>query len=225
MRFLTVLLAVLLIGVFGLGCGGNIKDFQESLKPIQATPQVDETGIVIKSRALFNISTGSGSASSLAASALSSNQTITVTNSPSSNLTVDNSLFSVPAISSTLLDFGFLSISALKDNNLKVCGAGGNQKCTTAFIRMYTTGTTGAGLYNTVDGYGAPITAGQSTLAVVGLGTAGAATMQSFTITSPKNVINLSDFTNPKYNVKIDFSNAGAGSYSSTLVVEYGLAP
>ena len=44
-------------------------------------------------------------------------------------------------------------------------------------------------------------------------------------IANNKNTLQLADFPNPKYGVKVDFTDAGAGSYSSTLVVEYLLAP
>jgi hypothetical protein len=113
------------------------------------------------------------------------------------------------------------------DNNLNVCGTNGHTHCGTALIRMYTTGQPGAGLYNTTDQFGAPITAGPvTTLLPVGLGTSGAAVLQSISIPSHKHVVRLSDFSPaPNYAVQADFTDAGAGTYSTTLVVEYALAP
>jgi hypothetical protein len=139
-------------------------------------------------------------------------------------MTVDKSSFQTPTISNAVLDFGFLQLSQLLDNDLKVCGATGKEKCQTAFIRMYTTGTPSAGLYNTVDQYGAPIQAGQTTLSTVGLNSSGALYLQTLTLPNSKNVLRLTDFPNPKYNVKVDFTDAGAGTYATTLVLEYGLA-
>ncbi len=194
----------------------------------------DQEGLVVRSRSEFTISTDDAGAQSgnlmnafqlNSRNALTGGTTITVTNSSSAAMTISTSLFSIPTIASEMLDFGFLQVSALLDNDLKQCGNNSNQKCGTAIIRMYTTGVAGEGLYNATDGYGAPITAGQSTLSTVGLDGAGAAVMQSISIPNNKHVLRLSDFTNPKYNVKSDFSNAGAGSYSTTLVIEYALAP
>jgi hypothetical protein len=140
-------------------------------------------------------------------------------------MTLDNNSLIVPAISSQLLSFGSIKITDLLDNDLKVCGSNGKQKCGTALIRVYTTGVGGAGLYNTLDGYGAPILAGQTQLSPVGLNVSGAAVMQTIAIPNNKNVLRYSDFVNPIYTVNIDFSNAGTGSYSTTLIVEYALAP
>ena len=90
--------------------------------------------------------------------------------------------------------------------------------------RTYTTGVAGAGIWNAADGYGAPLTTG-SPASTIGLGTTGAVNVQSYTIPSNKNVLNLSDFTgSPKYTFAADFTNAGAGTYSTTLVIEYGLS-
>ena len=96
-------------------------------------------------------------------------------------------------------------------------------------IRTYTTGRAGPGVWNDEDAYGAPIAASMDpTLpgGTVGLDPAGAYVLQSIAIPPSKHTIKLSDFTPaPRYNYKADFTEAGAGTYSTTLVVEYVLAP
>ena len=120
-------------------------------------------------------------------------------------------------------NFGTLQLANLQDNQLKVCGTNGKTKCGTAMIRIYTTGTSGAGLWNADDQYGAPITAGKSTLAPVGLNASGAAIVQQISIPANKHVLTLQDFASPKYAMEVDFTQAGTGTYSSTLVIEYAL--
>ncbi len=206
-------------------------------EPTNTSPVLAETSpVVVRSRAVF-VLTSDGSNievnaldSSLESRLVSRNQTssipVTVTNGPSTSMTLDTSLFIVPTtITTANLNFGSLKISNLSDNDLKHCGANKNQKCNTALIRMYTAGVAGAGLYNSEDSYGLPITAGQSTKAVVGLGPENAVILQSFTIPGEVHNVKLSNFTNPRYGVSIDFTNAGAGIYSTTIVVEYALAP
>lgn len=117
--------------------------------------------------------------------------------------------------------YGSLNVTKLSDNALKVCGSAQNQKCTEGVIRIYSSGTPGAGLWNSDENYGLPITTSGNT---VGLNAAGAATAAKVAITSSTRVLKLSEFTSApelKIPVSVDFSNAAAGSYSSTLVVEY----
>lgn len=152
---------------------------------------------------------------------------VSVIVAPDVAFTVDSTAFVVPTITNDVLDFGSVLVTSLRDNGLKVCGADGKTKCTKALIRVYTTGVAGAGLWNADGGYGAPITTNLSgaTPATVGLEAAGAATVQSYTIPATKNVLNLSDFgATPKYLFNVDFTNAGAGTYGTTLVIEYGLS-
>jgi hypothetical protein len=226
MKFIRSSIAI--VGLMGFGCGSSSDSTGGGGSAQVPVGQADSLGYVVQSRATFEVrshESASSTSSSSFTAALVAEVPVVVTNAASSSMTLDKDSFIVPVITDQILDFGFLQLTDLKDNNLKVCGTNGNQKCNTALIRMYTTGVAGAGLYNGADGYGAPIEAGQSSLVSVGLGSANAAIMQSISIPSNKNVMKLSDFTNPKYNVKIDFSNAGAGSYSTTLVVEYVLAP
>ena len=213
------------------GCGLNPGTIPGNLNPANPNSGNQQDDVIVRSRAVFQISTDepSGAVNLLPGSALynalTGNIPITISNGSNSSMTISTSGISVPTNLIGLLDLGSISLSALYDNDLKKCGNNSNQKCGTALIRMYTTGTAGEGLYNAEDGYGAPITAGQTTLSTVGLNVAGAAIMQSISIPNSKHVLNLSDFPNHAYSLKVDFSNAGDGVYATNLVVEYALAP
>jgi hypothetical protein len=222
--------AGLMVAFSSIGCGQSVElTHTPQLAPV-STP--DEHGVVIKARSTFQVTTGNGGHAGLwdllIPSALASgNQSVNTTLAAATTFVLDNSLFTVPSnpVAFAVNDFGFLRLTSLQDNNLNVCGSNGHTHCGTALIRMYTTGTAGAGLWNSIDQFGAPISAGQSTLATVGLTSAGAATMQQIAVANNKHVVTLADFTNPKYDVSVDFTSAGAGSYSTTVVVEYALAP
>lgn len=177
--------------------------------------------IVVRSQARFTVTANHG----VNERGETEEQPVTVINAPASSMALDNSDFAPPAVSNTLLDFGTLRISALQDNDLKVCGPNGNKKCSRALLRVYTTGTGGAGLFNAEDGYGMPITATLSAPLTIGLDAANAAVMQTIAIPNNKRVLRLSDFTPaPAYRIHSDFTEAGAGSFSTTIVVEYALA-
>src|SRR5690349_21151935 len=93
----------------------------------------DPATVVIKSHAQFVLSTDSQSEqASMIAHNRSQNDTqnISVINGSSSSMTLDGSLFVIPTIKNALLDFGYLQLTALSDNDLKVCGTSGKQKCT-----------------------------------------------------------------------------------------------
>lgn len=207
------------------GCGKtgvySTTSGQQELPPV-GVPSVD--GVVVKARAIVSVTPG---VTGLKV-ALTGTQSINVTNAANVSMTLSNASWVVPSISNASLDFGFLEITDVKDNNLDICGSGGNQHCTKALFRIYTTGKPGAGIWNATGAYGMPITAGLSgtTPGTVGLDVAGAYTLQSVTIPANKHTIKFQDFSpTPKYNVKSDFTDAGAGSYSATLVIEYALAP
>lgn len=154
---------------------------------------------------------------------------VTIVNPTNVKFEISGNAITYPPITNAMLDFGKLTIGDVFDNNLSVCGANGKTRCTKAYIQMYTIGTPGAGVWNT-DGSsgGMPIYANQTGSArlTVGLNAANAAVVQQFTIAAVKNVLRLSDFpTAAAYEMRSDFTNAGAGTYSTTLVVEYGLLP
>ena len=180
-------------------------------KSAWVVPHISESDVVVKSRASIVVTTGGRGAV---------NVPVTVTNSASSAMTLDTTGFVLPTISNKLIDLGSLKLATLFDNDLKVCGTSGNQKCSKAVMRIYTSAP-GAGLWNAADSYGAPITA----LGLgVGLGVSGAAVVQQIDVTDAKKVLRETDFPALAYTVKADFTDAGAGSYSTTLVVEYALA-
>ncbi len=225
----TVLCAL----VFALAGCGNKRAVPSYLPPVGEPIVENPMGeIVIKSRGSFDVATSADSFAkrfSLISNAVAAtgSQGVTIVNATAVSFELDKTGFVVPAVSNAVLDFGNLAISKLQDNNLKVCGSNGKTKCTKAFLRIYTTGVAGAGIYNSDDQYGAPLSAQLSGSAVqtVGLDPAGAVVMQTYTIPSNKKVLRLSDFSPvPRYNVKSDFTDAGAGDYSTTIVVEYGLS-
>ncbi len=151
---------------------------------------------------------------------------VTIVNPAHVTFTLDGAGILNPPITNALLNFGKLAIGSLSDNNLRQCGTDGRAKCTRAYIQMYTTGVAGAGLWNAVGGYGMPIYTNLtgSPRLTIGLNQANAAVVQQITIPTPRNVLRLSDFTvTPSYEMRADMTEAGAGSYSTTLVVEYGL--
>lgn len=128
----------------------------------------------------------------------------------------------IPPITNTMLYFGKLAIAQLNDDNLRSCNG---KQCTRAFIRMYTTGTPGAGAWNAAGGYGMPIFANRTgeSMKTVGLNATGAAVVQTYAIPTTKKSLSLADFPSANYEMRADFTQAGAGTYSTTLVVEYGL--
>jgi hypothetical protein len=146
-----------------------------------------------------------------------------------SSFEVDPSEFYVPgAVAPEVLSFGALTLSDYLDNNLRVCGVNGHQKCRKLQIRMYTSGADGEGLYNAADGYGAPVLAGLDleTAQTLGNGVSGARVVQEVTIPAQTNVLRLSNFPEvPRYSVAVDFSNAGVGDYEADIVIEALLIP
>ncbi len=233
----VIMLSAAVLAALSLtACGGASVPASEAANPtaLPIVGEADTTGVVIKSRASFTISTDKASFAQKIfnqifpiAYAASGSQAVTVVNAPNVSMTLDSSQWLLPAITNAVLDFGNLTISALQDNNLSVCGANGKQKCNNAVIRVYTTGQSGAGMWNSAEGYGMPMTAGlvNNASSTVGLEIANAVTVQTQAISNGTHVLRQSDFTTqPKYNVKSDFTNAGAGSYSTTIVIDYGVS-
>ena len=150
-------------------------------------------------------------------------------NSPLVNYTVaPNVIFNVDfsqlgvttSVTNDVLNLGNISITALSDNNLKVCGTNGTTKCGTAAIRVYTS----AGFLNAADNYTLPYTMQHGTDAPVSLGigipATGTGLVQSISIPSTTRRIFLNNFSAPTYTSSIDLLNAGAGGYVVTVVVE-----
>ena len=155
------------------------------------------------------------------------NATVTYTAIEIGSMTIDTSSL-VATNNGDTLDLGSLSITAIQANKLKVCGAANNLKCGTAVIRVYTQELVGFetidGFVNTTDSYGVPVYSGKVTASeFLGLSSVNAAIVQSYTIPVSDRKINLSDFPTPTYLIQSDFSNAGAGNYEMTLIVELAL--
>ena len=135
---------------------------------------------------------------------------------------VSNSNFTSPVTFVGPVSYGTLDITALSDNALRACGPTNTTKCTSAALRLYTRGG-GAGVWNATDEYGAPITTAGNT---IGLEAAGAYTIKTIVVGS-KTRLKLSDFSAGGaailVPISVDYSDAPAGDYSSSLVVEYVL--
>ena len=175
---------------------------------------------VVRSRVTIPISMGANSHEATAG------QGIEIVNAATSSITLDASKFVIPTVSNAPLAFGSLSFATLFDNNLNVCGPANNQRCNTATIRLYTTGA-GPGIFNAADGYGMPLTFNTNAIAddVVGFGPENAITVQTLAIDPTHRTVRLSDFgTLAKYNFNSDFTDAGAGSFATTIVFEYVLS-
>jgi hypothetical protein len=170
----------------------------------------------IKARAFYGVAPHGGGSGS---------QPVDVIVDPSTTMTVSDTNFVVPTITNALLDFGQLEVTDMFDNNLATCGVGGDEHCGNAFFRMYTSGTTGPGFWNATGGYGVPALGGLAGgLQELGLGVENAVEIITLEIGPFQNTLSLSDFvTPPVFNVKGDFTLAGAGSYNTTIVIEYGL--
>lgn len=171
--------------------------------------------VKVKARAVIPFGTVNGS------------EPVTVTLGASTTGTFDNSGFVLPTMSNAVLQFGNLKFTALSDNDVDSCGAGGNQHCGTALFRMYTIPEptqTSPGFWNSVISYGAPISAGlpNTTFLPVGLNVAGAAILETYSIPASQHVVSFSDFSPaPTFEIEGDFTAAGAGLYNTTIVLEY----
>jgi hypothetical protein len=219
-----------ILGLFGItmavlmtGCGQSEK------------LSVEEANVVVKSKVIVQV----GNTSDSLPHAATDTSGVTIINTPSATIKLDLSNFKgnpLTISNGAMTNLGSAYITDLFDNNLKVCGPSGNQKCTKAFIRLYTTGAAGAGVYNSDIEYGAPLygglanfTATGSGLSLIGLGPENAAISQMYIIPSNRFIVTLANFAGTTavpliYQFVADFSDAGAGTYRTTLVIEYGLA-
>lgn len=236
--------AALKIGMFGLaliaasalmGCGRDTT--RTGMPPIAPEPGPRENDdAIVRGVAAFTISAEKenefaklfNSLLMPSAFAVSTASTVvTYNNAPSVQFTINVASFVAGSFTGDTLSLGSISISALKDNNLKVCNPGGNTKCTTAILRVYTTGAT-AGFVNTSDTpqYGVPVyTTGDNPTTAVPLLSPGVSLDTLSGMAASKHTVKLSDFTPTTFQVSADFANGGSGNYSMTYVVEYALAP
>ena len=120
-----------------------------------------------------------------------------------------------------IISFGKFVVTKLRDNHLKVCGPEKNQKCQKAQLRMYTSGTGGAGYWNDEEQYGLPIMSGPVTIP---LGDTERAIMSEVDLQGIR-VLRLRHFNDAAkdFPVSIDFSEAALGSYKTEINIEYVL--
>ena len=210
---------ILFLLVFLVGCGGPLT--------FSSGERLNDIGedVVVRARIVLNINTKEqislfDTLIINSAWAAAKTHTISATLAANVSFDVDFSNLVVPAITNDLLNFGSSTMIDLKDNHLKVCGVGGNQKCNVAAIRMYTTGG-GPGLWNAAESMSAPLTTNAGT---IGLTSVNAVIVQSYNIPLNKNAIKLSNFPSPTYNLNADFNDAGDGSYTTDLTIEYILS-
>jgi hypothetical protein len=223
---------VLLLAVIIAGCGDDNENRSGGSLPA-ITEQVPlEDNTVLRGRAEVQVESSHMTAfhkfiKSLIpyAYAATGVTTVTYTNAAAVNFTVSIAALGATGFTGDTLDLGHIDLATIDDNHLKVCGVSGNQKCNTAIIRVYTTGSV-AGFVNTTDGsYGMPVYAGSlNPSSAVGLNPAGAVQVQTVAIAPNKNRLRMVDFPSPQYNITSDFSNAGSGDYSMDFVVEYVLS-
>jgi hypothetical protein len=197
--------------------------------PVGSLPIGNQSdGSVIKGRVTVNVGTGTQThqAHELDQNVGDSNNSITYTDGPNVTFTVNTATFLPGVINGTTLSLGDFILTALNDNNLEVCGPNNNAQCTTAVLRVYTTGTL-AGFVNTTDPspYGVNVfTSGLNPTIPVVLGEPGVVT-ETFTILPTTHQVIFANFPNHQFNVTADFSNAGEGTYQMTYVFEYALLP
>jgi len=217
------LLSAFVIAIVAIAFSGCGAPYAENFLSDDPSSTPDDSRPITRAQAFLKVEFGNQGAH-FASSGI---QPISVVNAPSVRMTLDTSQFVIPEISNSVMDFGFLAVTDLFDNQLRICGKSGNVQCGRALLRMYTIHQSGAGIFNSLDNFGAPIIAGNSVLGFfsVGLDVLGAAELQSYTIPVRQHVMRLADFAPaPKYQIAADFTDAGAGTYTTTLVLEYALA-
>lgn len=235
-RIVSIGIATIAVGgIILAACSGGSSGPSTSHGPMPQMGSASANSVVVKSRAIVQVTmNGAGEMTGMRFApapnpSTSATQSIEVTNAANTSMTIDNSGWIMPTVENSVVDFGYLAIATLVDNNLNTCGAAGNEHCGIAMIRAYNIDRPGAGVWNEIDQYGAPISVspeGTVPTGTVGLGDAEAYVLQSIEIPAAKRVVRLADFgAAPRYNVKADFTDAGAGSYSAVLVIEYALAP
>lgn len=151
-------------------------------------------------------------------------QTFTVvgTVAPAVRFVVSSANFKPPAALEDMASYGSLDITDIYDNHLRVCGTNGTTKCKKALLKFFTRGA-GEGFWDVEDQYGAPILTNGSTVTLepkfVTLGTQDIGPLQM--------VVKLKQFTSDKalaIPLSINFEDAPAGNYSTTLVAQYLLS-
>lgn len=221
-------ISLLFVCLMALGCGskGGGNGGGGVVTPPPMGPGVDSG--VIRARAEYQVTSSQSfgfnpfkNLIQVAQAALGT-VTVTYTNAASVNFTLNTSGIVAGGFTGDTLSLGSVALGSLSDNDLRVCG-NGNQKCTQAVIRVYTTGAV-AGFVHESEEYGVPVYAGNlNPTTEVGLGAANSVQVQVVTIANNVNRLRLSNFPSPTYPVSADFTNGGSGAYTMNFVVEYVL--
>lgn len=245
MKNVSVLFFVL-ISVMLVGCGPGFQALHYDLPPIE-TPDPTDDSVVI-GRAIVHISNGQIVAFNRkkpfnivdlimprafaynGSTPPSATVSITYTNAASSNFALTpGAVSSSPTLSvdGLTLDFGSVSLGSLDDNALKKCGAvgtqagTGTQKCNRAVVRVYATGGDADGVFcNTAEVYCVPMKVNGNSF---GVGVANAQEVLTHTIPTNVNRLRKSQLATTTWPLAVDMTNAGEGSYSATVVIEYVL--
>jgi hypothetical protein len=143
------------------------------------------------------------------------NTNITYTEPEQGTFTLDTSGVTVTSTDLDTLSLGTVLLDTVNINKLTVCG-GGSDKCTSALVRIYTTGTH-AGFINTSEGYGVPLLADT---VEVGLNAAGAIALDTYTIPASDRKLRNNDFSDTSWDLEVDMSNAEFGDYELDIVIE-----
>jgi hypothetical protein len=210
--------------LFLAACSQSSNQSETTPSPASPQPNVQADNAVVRGLAVVEVRTSDVALEAMDTAASTS---VVYVNAPSVTFEIDPSNLVAGNMTGDTLSLGNVKVTALKDNKLDLCGTSGNQKCTTAEIRVYTTGTV-AGFVNTSEtpNYGVPVFAsGLNPTIALTLGKPGVAVQQLTNIPATKHNLKLSDFPNPTYNVTSDFRDAGSGTYKMTFVIEYALKP
>lgn len=237
MKFLTLFLLL-------IGCNNPYRFYMADLPPVGKPSFVDE--YIIISRAVIYIQNGQivshnrykpvnlldlilPKALAYTAGTPSASINISYTNvaATSFNLTAA-SILSVPTLSvdGLTLNLGNIDLNTLDDNKLKVCSSvvgtqavSGTSKCNTAAIRVYAVSGDASGVFcNTAESYCIPMKVNGNTF---GIGVANAQIPLTYTIPASTNRLLKSQLGTTTFPLTVDMTNAGEGSFSSSVVVEY----
>lgn len=195
---------LILMAMVGCSCGDIIDHRTKTPSPVKTWKVIATTNI--------HVDTLRG----LAAVA-PINTNITYTEPTKGTFTLDTSGLATTITDLDTISLGTVALDTVNINRLKICGVGEDEKCTSALIRIYTTGAH-AGFINTTEGYGVPFTADTVS---VGLDAAGAIALDSYTIPASDRKLRNNDFTDTSWDLSIDMGNAEAGDYEIDIVIEF----
>jgi hypothetical protein len=132
--------------------------------------------------------------------------------------TLETGFVSASEIDENTLSLGYLEVKKININKLDVCGLTEDQKCTDAVIVAYTTGAV-AGFVNADEGYGVPLKVDGGATGLTG----SELQISSYTIPASDRKLTTDDMSDITFELEVDISNAGAGTYGADLVFELWL--